>query len=57
VKYWIVAKKLELFRAEKKFESRAKVFSFILFGGGLLIVIASLLAMIPLFRYKQADGY
>ncbi len=48
-KYWIVAKKLELFRAEIKFESKYKLFSYLLFGGAILIVIMYLLASIPEF--------
>jgi hypothetical protein len=49
VKYWVVAKKLELFRAEIKFETKTKLFSFSLIGGSALIVILSLLAAIPEF--------
>ena len=49
VKYWIVARKLELFRAEVKFESKAKLFTYILFGGAALIVFLSLMASIPEF--------
>lgn len=49
VKYWIVAKKLELFRQEIRFESKIKYFSRILFGGAAAIVIFSLAALIPEF--------
>jgi len=49
VKYWIVAKKIELFRAEIKFESKAKLFTYVLIGGMALIVFLSLIAAIPEF--------
>ncbi len=60
VKYWIVARKLELFRAVVMFESKAKLFTYIMFGGAALIVILSLIATIPvfiLFSKSQEDYY
>ncbi len=40
---------MELFRAEIKFESKAKLFSYILFGVAAIIVICFLVASIPNF--------
>ncbi len=54
VKYWIVAKKLELFRSEIRIESKKNLFSCILFGGAAVIVVSSMIALIPeiLLFYK-----
>ena len=54
MKYWIVAKKLELFRSEIRIASKNKLFSCILFGGAAVIVVSSMIALIPeiLLFYK-----
>lgn len=46
-KYWIVAFKVQLFQAEINLSSKAKLFAWILFGGGALFTLLSTIAFIP----------
>ena len=59
-KYWIVAYKVQLFQAETNIDSKAKLFAWILLGGGALFTLLTAIAFIPqilaTIKSKKTDG-
>ena len=50
VKYWIVAKKVELIRGELKLNEKTNLFRVLIFGGSAIVVILNSVAVIPEFK-------
>ena len=47
MKYWVVAKKVEMFQAEIRFETQAQLFNLILVGGAIFFTLLTTISVVP----------